>query len=146
MSTIVVVSGGFDPIHSGHIQYFKEAKSLGDALIVALCSDLWLINKKGKYFMDWEERCSVISELKCVDKVIDFEDDEIGSSIDAIYKACNMFPEDKIIFANGGDRDAKNIPEMSIKSHKVDFAFGVGGNYKKNSSSTILERWSKINE
>ena len=72
---IVVVSGGFDPIHSGHIAYFKSAKKLGDKLIVALNSDKWLINKKGKFFMPFEERSTIIKNLAMVDEVIDFEDD-----------------------------------------------------------------------
>jgi len=144
MKTIVIVSGGFDPIHSGHIQYFKEARTLGDILVVALCSDNWLVNKKGNFFMSWEERSSVISELKSVDYVIDFNDDEVGSSIDSITKVLNMFPEDNVIFANGGDRTKENIPEMSVVSDRVTFAFGVGGDFKKNSSSDILDRWGKI--
>lgn len=142
MNKVVVVSGGFDPIHSGHIQHFKDAKSLGDFLVVALCSDKWLERKKGKYFMDWEERKSIISELKPVDLVIDFLDDDAGSSTGAILKCLDMFPDSEIIFANGGDRTKENIPEMSIRSERVKFVFGVGGNYKKNSSSIILSRWA----
>lgn len=144
MRTVVIVSGGFDPIHSGHIEYFKEARTLGDILVVALCSDNWLVKKKGKYFMSWEERKSVISELKSVDYVIDFTDDELGSSINSIERVFEMFPEDKVIFANGGDRTKENIPEMSVVSDRLEFAFGIGGNDKKNSSSDILARWDKL--
>ncbi|MGB1530755.1 MAG: adenylyltransferase/cytidyltransferase family protein, partial [Gammaproteobacteria bacterium] len=75
----MVVSGGFDPIHSGHIEYFKSAKQLGDHLIVALNSDKWLINKKGKFFMPFHERQTIISNLGIVDEVIDFDDDQEGS-------------------------------------------------------------------
>ena len=76
---ITVVSGGFDPIHSGHISYIKSAKAYGDYLIIALNSDQWLVNKKGKAFMPFEERKSVLENLKEVDEVIDFDDDDLGS-------------------------------------------------------------------
>lgn len=136
---IIIVSGGFDPIHSGHIAYFKAAKDLGNLLIVALNSDNWLINKKGKFFMPFIERKSVIENLSCVDEVIDFEDDEIGSATNALVKVKKMYPNDEIFFANGGDRNEKNIPEMSVNN--IQFIFGVGGNDKKNSSSWILKNW-----
>ena len=83
---IVVVSGGFDPIHSGHIAYLEEAKKLGDTLIVALNSDDWLIKKKEKFFMPFSEREIILKNLKPVDDVISFEDDELGSCIDALNK------------------------------------------------------------
>ena len=83
---IIVVSGGFDPLHSGHLAYFKSACDLGDKLIVALNSDEWLDKKKGKYFMPFDERKAVIESLRMVDEVIDFDDDEIGSCINALIK------------------------------------------------------------
>ena len=88
---IIVVSGGFDPIHSGHISYFNAAKELGDKLIVALNSDDWLINKKGKYFMPFKEREAIINSIECVDHVISFNDDDIGSCIDALEKVKCQF-------------------------------------------------------
>lgn len=141
---IIVVSGGFDPIHSGHIAYFKSAKQLGDKLIVALNSDEWLINKKGKFFMPIEERKVIIENLSCVDSVIEFEDDKLGSAINALTKVKSMYPEDKIVFANGGDRNKENIPEMSVSG--VEFVFSVGGDNKKNSSSWILKNWKYYRE
>ena len=87
---IIVVSGGFDPIHSGHIAYFKSAKKLGEKLIVALNSDEWLINKKGKFFMPFEERRAIVENLSCVDLVIEFEDDELGSAKNALIKIKEM--------------------------------------------------------
>tara|TARA_B100000963_G_scaffold347519_1_gene353953 strand:- start:1054 stop:1827 length:774 start_codon:yes stop_codon:yes gene_type:complete len=136
---IVIVSGGFDPIHSGHIAYFKAAKVLGDKLVVALNSDEWLIKKKGKFFMPFEERKAIIENLTSVDSVMDFQDDELGSAKNALTKAKVIFPNDKIIFANGGDRNKGNIPEMSVEN--VEFKFSVGGDDKKNSSSWILKKW-----
>lgn len=141
---VIVVSGGFDPIHSGHIEYLKSAKSHGDKLIVALNSDDWLINKKGKAFMPFEERKTIIENLRVVDEVIDFEDDEIGSCINALKKIKLKFPDDKIFFANGGDRNKENIPEMEVND--VEFLFSVGGDDKKNSSSWILKNWQYYHE
>lgn len=134
---IVVVSGGFDPIHSGHISYFKSAKELGGKLIVALNSDAWLIKKKEKFFMPFEERKIIIENLSMVDEVIDFDDDEFGSASQALIKIKGFYPKDEIIFCNGGDRTKDNIPEMQIKD--ILFEFGVGGEDKKNSSSWILK-------
>ena len=130
---LVIVSGGFDPIHSGHIEYFKAAKEYGDKLIVALNSDAWLENKKGKFFMPFDDRKSIIESMSYVDEVIDFKDDEVGSCINALAKAKKLYPNDEIIFANGGDRNNTNIPEMSVSG--IEFIFSVGGDDKKNSSS-----------
>lgn len=140
---IVLVTGGFDPIHSGHIAYFNAAKNLGDFLVVGLNSDEWLTRKKGKPFMNFKERESIISNLRMVDLVIHFNDDD-GSAINAIKKTRKMFTKDTIIFANGGDRTINNIPEMSVKDINLIFEFGVGGEDKKNSSSWILKDWIGI--
>ena len=135
---IVLVTGGFDPIHSGHISYFKEAKTLGDKLIVGLNSDEWLERKKGRAFMPWNERLCVINNLSMVDEVYTF-DDEDGSAKAFIKQVRAHYPTAELIFANGGDRTSNNIPEMEVKD--VLFKFGVGGENKKNSSSWILEEW-----
>ena len=134
---IIVVSGGFDPIHSGHIDYFKAAANIGDMLIVALNSDDWLIEKKGKYFMPFSERKEIILNLRMIDDVIDFKDDTNGTCINALIKIKEKYQNDEIIFCNGGDRTKDNIPEMSVSG--INFLFGVGGENKKNSSSWILK-------
>ena len=136
---IVIVSGGFDPIHSGHIEYFKSAKEYGDKLIVALNSDQWLENKKGKFFMPFSERYSIVSSINYVDEVIDFDDDHMGSCSNALEKVKKQYPNDEIFFANGGDRNSINIPELSVDG--IKFLFSVGGDNKKNSSSWILNKW-----
>jgi len=141
---IIIVSGGFDPLHSGHIAYFKAAKNLGEKLVVALNNDEWLINKKGKFFMPFGERKSIVENLSCVDLVVDFEDDDLGSATNALIKIKEMFPDDEIIFANGGDRNKGNIPEMSVDG--IKFEFSVGGDDKKNSSSWILKNWQYYHE
>ena len=137
---VVLVTGGFDPLHSGHIAYFKSARELGDKLIVGLNSDAWLTRKKGRAFMPWIERADIIDNLSVVDDVYEFFDDD-GSSKDAIVRVREAYPDAHIIFANGGDRTKDNIPEMDIVDDNLEFVFGVGGEDKKNSSSWILEEW-----
>jgi cytidyltransferase-like protein len=135
---IVLVTGGFDPIHSGHISYLNHADHLGDHVVVGLNSDEWLTRKKGRPFMPWRERMIVLDNLHMVGEVIAFDDSD-NSAIDAIRKVKEKYPNDEIIFANGGDRTKDNIPEMIFDD--VEFVFGVGGENKANSSSWILEEW-----
>jgi len=140
MKKIVLITGGFDPLHSGHISYFKAAKALGDILVVGVNSDSWLTRKKGAAFMPYMERATIVRNIVGVDFVIDFDDND-GSANYAIQMVRSSYPQDKIIFANGGDRTAVNIPEMDIKDDNLEFVFGVGGEDKKNSSSWILQEW-----
>jgi len=138
INRVVLVTGGFDPLHSGHIEYFKAAKQLGNILVVGVNSDAWLERKKGRAFMPSNERVTIIQNLKVVDHCILFNDDD-GSAREAIRNVKMLYPNSQIIFANGGDRTKDNIPEMSKTD--VEFAFGVGGENKLNSSSWILEEW-----
>ena len=140
MSTIVLVTGGFDPVHSGHLAYFKAARTLGDRLIVGLNSDAWLTRKKGRPFMPLQERLALVGNLNMVDEAVVYNDDD-GSSRDAIRVVRARYPDADIVFANGGDRTQANIPEMSVQDSQVTFAFGVGGEDKRNSSSWILQEW-----
>jgi len=140
MKRIVLITGGFDPLHSGHIAYFKAAKQLGDILVVGVNSDAWLTRKKGAPFMPYYERAAIVRSIVGVDFVIDFNDSD-GSAKDALRMVRQSYPSDKIIFANGGDRTDQNIPEMDIDDKNIEFAFGVGGFNKANSSSWILQEW-----
>lgn len=135
---VVLATGGFDPIHAGHVRYLQESKKLGDLLIVGLNSDAWLTRKKGRPFMKIDDRFAVISSMACADKVIEFNDDT-NNSLDAIRIVKEMYPNDTIIFANGGDRNSSNIPELQVPN--IEFAFGVGGDHKMNSSSWLLDEW-----
>jgi cytidyltransferase-like protein len=135
---IIVVSGGFDPIHSGHIKLIKEARLLGDMLIVGINSDEWLARKKGRAFMPWQERLCVLNNLSSVDEVYTFNDDD-GTACHLLEQVRAHYSDAQIIFANGGDRTQDNIPEMTVEG--VEFAFGVGGEDKANSSSWILQEW-----
>lgn len=144
MSKVVLVTGGFDPLHSGHIAYFKAARELGDHLVVGLNSDAWLTRKKGRPFMPIEERAAIVKELACVDEVITFNDDDNTACLAIGYVLQTKASRWKLIFANGGDRTNTTTPEYAAWGNHpdVEFAFGVGGEDKKNSSSWILKEWS----
>lgn len=139
---IVLATGGFDPIHSGHLEYFKESAKLGHKFVVGLNSDSWLTRKKGRAFMPISERFSIIENLKMVDEVMAFNDDT-NNSVDCIYQLLIKYPNDEIVFVNGGDRDHTNVPEQIefANNSRVSFIFGVGGNDKRNSSRWILDEW-----
>ena len=139
MSNAVLVTGGFDPLHKGHIEYFMEAKKLGDNLIVGLNSDHWLTRKKGKPFMSLENRSSIIQNLSMVDEVIMYNDED-DTSCHAIEQVLHSY--DNVIFANGGDRILSNIPEYERygSDKRVKFVCNVGGD-KTESSSWLLDEW-----
>ena len=142
-----LVTGGFDPIHSGHISYFKRAKDLSNYLVVGVNTEEWLTRKKGQYFQSWKERAEIIRHLDMVDAVISW-DDEDDSACGAIAKCLEI--AETVVFANGGDRGKDNTPEVDkYGDHPcVEFAWGIGGDDKMNSSSWILhgyfERQKKL--
>jgi cytidyltransferase-like protein len=136
---IILVTGGFDPLHSGHIEYIKAARQLG-RVVVGVNSDAWLTRKKGQPFMPFEERLNIMNNLRDVMTAIGFDDSD-GSAKDAIGQVRKMFPNNTIVFANGGDRTKDNIPEMTTEVNNVEFVFGIGGQNKMNSSSWILQEW-----
>lgn len=133
---IGVVSGGFDPLHAGHVAMMQDAKSRCDWLTVFVNSDEWLMRKKGYVSVPYDQRASVVQALQCVDAVVPAVDDD-----DTVCKGLRMLrqqadPDDTIVFMNGGDRDRYNVPESVVQG--VEFLFGVGGETKVNSSSTIF--------
>ena len=142
---VVLVTGGFDPLHSGHIEYFKAAKELGDHLVVGLNSDDWLTRKKGRPFMPVHERLAIVKALDCVDEVITFDDKDNTACLAIGYVLQTKSSSWKLIFANGGDRTNTTTPEYKTWGDHpdVEFAFGVGGEDKKNSSSWILKEWTQ---
>ena len=140
---LVLATGGFDPLQTGHIRLIKEAKILGDRLMVGLNSDAWLTRKKGKPFMPMSERKVIVRELKVVDNVLEFYDGD-DTACDAIQHILDISNWD-LVFVNGGDRGKENTPELErYADHpRVNFAWGVGGTEKTNSSSWILEKWNE---
>ena len=134
-----LVTGGFDPIHSGHISYFTRAKDFSDYLVVGINTEEWLTNKKGQYFQSWVERADIIRHLNMVDAVITVPDDDEGSACGAIAKCLEI--AETVVFCNGGDRGKDNTPEtIKYKDNpRVQFEYGIGGEDKRNSSSLILK-------
>ena len=134
---VSLVTGGFDPIHSGHISYFKRAKDLSNYLVVGINTEEWLTRKKGQYFQSWKERAEMIRHLDMVDAVISYNDDD-NSSCEGIAKCLDI--AQTVVFCNGGDRAKKNTPEVDKygENPRVKFQFGIGGDDKMNSSSWIL--------
>jgi len=145
---ISIVSGGFDPIHPGHIMMMKDCLKFSNYLIVGVNSNKWLINKKGNYFMDIQHRIYVVSSLNVVNETMEFEDDDKGSANNLLIKIRNKYSNDKIIFANGGDRsDSSKILEFeTAKQYNIDLKFGIGGSHKESSSSDLLKRWSEYSK
>ena len=145
---ISIVSGGFDPIHPGHIMMMKDCLKFSNYLIVGVNSNKWLINKKGNYFMDIQHRIYVVSSLNVVNETMEFEDDDKGSANNLLIKIRNKYSNDKIIFANGGDRsDSSKILEFeTAKQSNIDLKFGIGGSHKESSSSDLLKRWGEYSK
>lgn len=137
---IAVVSGGFDPLHSGHINYLESAAAHGDKLVVLVNSDEWLTRKKGRPFMPFEERSLIIQRMDMVDNVyaVDDSDNSVTNGLVQVRDAFGH--EHEYVFCNGGDRGKDNIPEMDVEGY--DFEFAVGGDNKANSSSWILKEWA----
>ena len=134
---VSLVTGGYDPLHSGHISNFKRAKDLSNYLIVGINTEEWLTRKKGQYFQSWKERAEIIRHLNMVDSVISWDD--VDNSACGAIKKCLEISE-KVIFCNGGDRIKSNIPEIQGYGDdpRVEFKFSIGGEDKMNSSSWIL--------
>lgn len=127
-----MVSGGFDPIHGGHVQMIRDAAQYGNVIVVAN-SDDWLIKKKGYVFMTYEERAKILKEIKGV-ILVSAVDDFDGTVCEAIRL---LRPD---YFANGGDRGKSNTPEQDVcEELGVDMLWGIGGDYKFNSSSDLIK-------
>jgi len=138
---VVAVSGGFDPIHIGHVRMFEEAKKLGTHLLVIINNDNWLHQKKQHIFMPDSERKAVIAALKPVDKVVLTGHKKNPSDMSVCAELIKYKPD---IFANGGDRKKNNIPEVpACKEIGCQMAFNVGKGGKVQSSSWLLEKYVK---
>jgi D-beta-D-heptose 7-phosphate kinase/D-beta-D-heptose 1-phosphate adenosyltransferase len=137
---VVAVSGGFDPLHPGHVRMFAEAKKLGDELVVILNNDNWLLKKKGFVFMNEAERAEVISALSAVDRVIITSHEPNSEDTSVCVALAELRPD---IFANGGDRLKNNIPEVILANKLgIKLIFGIGHGGKVESSSWLLKRYA----
>jgi cytidyltransferase-like protein len=138
---IVAVSGGFDPVHIGHVRMFNEAKKLGDHLVVIMNNDNWLKKKKGYVFMPEHERVEIIKGFRAVDEVIITEHPE--GTID--MSVCETLKKVKPhVFANGGDRVHDNIPEVKVcREIGAEMVFSVGHGGKVQSSSWLVGKFKE---
>ena len=134
--SVIIMSGGFDPVHKGHLRMFREASWLGHQVIVGLNSDDWLSRKKGKPFMDFKERKEILEGFKYINQVLAF-DDKDETANDIIKQVCSLYRDFdvNIYFANGGDRTSDNVPEMKVCDELgVEMIWGVGGGKIQSSS------------
>jgi len=134
LKKVVATSGGFDPIHIGHLRCFQEARKLGDYLIVILNDDNWLKRKKGRIFMTANERSEIIKGFGCVDDVLILQ-----SERDDVIDALELLKPN--VFAKGGDRTAENTPEKEFcEKNGIEIIYGIGGE-KIRSSSELLDNY-----
>ncbi len=134
---VVAVSGGFDPVHKGHVQMIEEASKIGPVMVI-INSDAWLMRKKGYVFMPWEERAYIMGNIKGVVTVTNVDDAD-GSVCEALKR---MKPD---AFANGGDRKVTNTPEMQVCDDLgIELLWNVGGEKTQSSSNLVNKaRWEK---
>ena len=134
---VIVLSGGFDPMHVGHLRMIQESAKMAEIVIAGVNSDEWLMRKKGYVFMSWEERAKILREIKGVILVAAVDDTD-GTVCDALYK---LRPD---YFANGGDRGKSNTPEQDVcEELEIEMLWGIGGDYKFNSSSDLAKNLIK---
>jgi len=138
---VVMVSGGFDPLHIGHVRYMQASRALGDKLMVVVNNDNWFALKGKNVFMHDKERKEIIQALTCVDEVVISGHSKNTKDISVCKEIQKIKPH---VFANGGDRFADNIPEFQLcKKLGIEMAFNVGHGGKVRSSSELLKKYSK---
>lgn len=130
---LIAVSGGFDPVHIGHIRMIRDAARYGDVLVI-INSDDWLMRKKGYVFMPWKERAEIMGNIKGV-RIVTQVDDSDGT----VCAALRRHKPD--VFANGGDRKTQNTPEMDVcEELGIQMMWAIGGNDKPQSSSWLVNK------
>ena len=136
---LIAVSGGFDPVHIGHIRMIRDAARYGDVLVI-INSDEWLMRKKGYVFMPWKERAEIMGNIKGVRLVTQVDDSD-----NTVCEALSRHKPDA--FANGGDRKLENTPEMDLCDHiGIQLMWAIGGNTKPQSSSWLVNKLKESND
>ena len=134
---VVVLSGGFDPMHVGHLRMIQESAKMAQIVVVGVNSDEWLMRKKGYVFMPCEERLEMVQGTRGVSKAMEFDDNE-NSACDLLRRVRALWPDFKVAFANGGDRTSDNIPEIPVAEELgVHLIWGVGGGKVQSSSDLV---------
>lgn len=142
MYDIIIISGGFDPVHKGHVRMIQAASEKCEMLIVGVNSDDWLSRKKGKEFMTFKERVEIMSAFKGVGYAVGFPDNDNSASA-LISKVRALYPESSIAFGNGGDRIQNNVPEVQVcLDNNVEMIWNLGGG-KIQSSSVLIKKSRK---
>jgi cytidyltransferase-like protein len=149
---VVAASGGFDPLHIGHVRLLQEAKRLGDVLVVILNNDNWLLQKKGYVFMSERERKEILESLKMVDRVVITSHPKNPMDMSVTAALRKIKPD---VFANGGDRtktdasrkDSSLNPEQILcRELGIQMAFNVGRGGKIESSSELIRKAKKVKD
>jgi cytidyltransferase-like protein len=134
---VVVLSGGFDPMHIGHLRMIQESANMAQIVVVGVNSDEWLMRKKGYVFMPCEERLEMVQGTRGVSKAMEFDDND-NSACDLLRRVRSLWPNFKVAFANGGDRTSDNIPEIPVAEELgVHLIWGVGGGKIQSSSDLV---------
>lgn len=134
---IMVLSGGFDPLHVGHIRMIKHARDMAALVVVGVNSDDWLRRNRGRAGHAFEDRCEIVASIRGVTSAVGFSDDD-DTAVALIRMVCRLSPGAKIAFGNGGDRTSTNVPEVEICNELgVDLVWGVGGDSVESSSGVI---------
>lgn len=134
MKKIVITSGYYNPAHVGHLNLMKEAKSLGDFLVVIVNNDEQVKAKGSFPFMKQEERMEMVKAIRYVDEVF-LSIDKDRTIINSLREVAKKYPENKLVFAKGGDSTQDNVPELDVcKELGIEVIFGVGGGKVQSSS------------
>ncbi|RPG05079.1 MAG: cytidyltransferase [Pelagibacteraceae bacterium TMED247] len=133
IKNIIAISGGFDPVHVGHVKMIEEASKSGGVLVI-LNSDEWLMRKKGYVFMPWKERAYIMGNIKGVVAVTNVDDSD-----DTVCQALRRHRPDA--FANGGDRKNNNVPEVALcEELGIEMIWNIGGDKIQSSSDLVNKR------
>lgn len=134
---VIVLSGGFDPMHVGHLRMIQESAKMAEIVLVGVNSDEWLMRKKGYIFMPHEERVEMVQGTRGVSKAMAFDDDD-NTACDLLRQVRALWPNFRVAFANGGDRTSDNIPEIPVAEELgVHLIWGVGGGKVQSSSDLV---------
>ena len=134
---IMILSGGFDPLHVGHVRMIQSARDMAALVVVGVNSDEWLRRKRGRVVQSFDDRCEIVASIRGVTSANGFNDED-DTAVALIRMVCRMSPGAKIAFGNGGDRTSTNVPEVEVcKELGVDLVWGVGGNQVESSSGVI---------